>query len=75
MKPYVTIYIIPQGHHLRRPTPEKPSDQDKVEEGQQTKNKSQESCDAAAGSAPIEVVGSLPVGQVEVSLLKLMELL
>ncbi|CAI9266412.1 unnamed protein product [Lactuca saligna] len=29
--------------HLRRPTPEKPSDQDKVEEGQQTKNESQES--------------------------------
>ena len=61
---------------MRRPTPEKPSDQDKVEEGQQMKNKSQESRDAdAAGSPPIEVVGSLPVGQVEVSLLKLMEFL
>ncbi|CAI9262915.1 unnamed protein product [Lactuca saligna] len=31
--------------YLRRPTPEKPSDQDKVEEGQQTKNESQESPD------------------------------
>ncbi|CAI9284165.1 unnamed protein product [Lactuca saligna] len=38
--------------HLRLPTPEKPSDQDKVEEGQVMKNESQESPSQQGPVAP-----------------------